>query len=99
METQTFIWIGIILLIVYLYFNTKKEKLSQTCDIKACNSKMRQFIENSWSFNNSSKQFKECNKCDSLWFRSSDFKTSTDGEVWEKHDNLREVYNDIKINN
>lgn len=96
METQTLIWIAIIALLGYFFLN-KKEKLSQTCNTTACNAKMREFISNSWSFNNSSKQFKECSDCDSLWFRSSDFKTSTDGEVWEKHSNLSEAYKDLKL--
>lgn len=97
METQTVIIIVIICLLAFFFLFQKKEKLSNTCNKKACNAKMREFINNSWSFNNSAKLFKECRQCDSLWFRSSDMKTSEDGNTWEKQDNLREVYNELKM--
>lgn len=96
METQTLIWIGLIIIALYFFWN-KKEQFTKTCNPDACNSKMKEFIDNSWSFNNSSKQFKECSGCKSLWFRSSEFKTSEDGHTWDKHTNAKSAYNTITL--
>jgi hypothetical protein len=96
MENQTLIWIGLIIIALYFFWN-RKEQFTKTCNTRVCNSKMKDFINNSWSFNNSSEQFKECNGCKSLWFRSSEFKTSEDGNTWEKHTNAKSAYNDIKL--
>ena len=96
MEIKTLIWISLIIIALYFFWN-KKEQFTKTCDTHVCNSKMKEFIDNSWSFNNSSNHFKECKGCKSLWFRSSDFKTSEDGNTWKKHTNATNVYNDIKL--
>jgi hypothetical protein len=58
---------------------------------------MKSFINNSWSFNNSSDHFKECNGCKSSWVRASELKTSKDGNTWKKHTNTKSVYDDIKL--
>ena len=84
-------------LIVLYFFWNKNEHFTKTCDTQVCNSKMKKFIDNSWSFNNSLDKFKECSGCKSLWFRSSEFKTSEDGNKWKKHKDSKSAYNDIKL--
>lgn len=84
--------------LLFFYFFIKKENFTESCDKDVCNTKMKEFIiDNNWSFNNSSIKFKECMGCDSKWFRSSELKTSNDGKIWTKHNNLKDSYNHIML--
>ena len=88
----------IIALFIYYFLFKNQEKLSNTCNTNLCNNKIKEFvIDNNWSFNDSTNKFKECNGCESKWFRSVENKTSNNGKIWKKHLNKTIAFNDIMI--
>lgn len=97
MEQKEMIFL-IIVVLAFIYFFTQKESFEDSCDKKACNAKMREFmVDNGWSFKDSTKLFKECQHCDSKWYRNTEFKVSDNGSKWTQYKSHQEAYDAIKF--
>jgi hypothetical protein len=97
MERQQLVLL-ILLMIGLYYFMFQNESFSNSCDKKSCNNKMNEFVvEKGWSFKDSSKLFKECQHCDSKWYRHSEYKTSDNGNKWSQHSSSSDAFKSIKL--
>lgn len=97
MEQQQIILLIILMIGVY-YFVSKNESFNNTCDEDSCNLKMKEFIvDKGWSFKDSSKLFKECQHCDSKWYRHSEYKVSDNGNKWSQYKSANDAYKAIRL--
>lgn len=87
MKETTIIIIFAIIISYFLYLGKSKENLTnEECNRKLCNTRIQKFIKNNWSFNDSTKFFKECNNCKSIWYRNPEKKISEDGKLWSMYE-------------
>lgn len=97
MEQQQIILLIILMIGVY-YFVSKNESFNNTCDKDSCNLKMKEFmVDKGWSFKDSSKLFKECQHCDSKWYRHSEYKVSDNGNKWSQYKSANDAYKAIRL--